>query len=162
MQRIANDKQLNVVVDYAHTPDALSRALNALRPETLGKLWVVFGCGGDRDRGKRPLMAQQAEALADRLVITSDNPRGEAPRAIIDDVLSGIAGDCEVVVDREQAIVRALSTAKPGDTVLIAGKGHEDYQEIDGKRIAFSDVAIAEQYFEQCYLGSTIWEAPND
>lgn len=162
MQRIVNDKQLNVVVDYAHTPDALSRALSALRPETLGKLWVVFGCGGDRDSGKRPLMAQQAETLADRLVITSDNPRGEAPGAIIDDVLSGMAGDCEVVVDREQAIVRALSTAKPGDTVLIAGKGHEDYQEIDGKRIAFSDVAIAEQYFGQCYLGSTIWEAPND
>ena len=158
MQRIANDKQLNVVVDYAHTPDALSRALNALRPETLGKLWVVFGCGGDRDRGKRPLMAQQAEALADRLVITSDNPRGEAPEAIINDVLAGTTGDCDVVIDREQAIVRALSAAKPGDAVLIAGKGHEDYQEIGGARVAFSDVAIAEQYF----MGSASREVPND
>ena len=146
MQRVENHRQLNVVVDYAHTPDALGRALTALRSETSGRLWVVFGCGGDRDRGKRPLMAEQADNLADKLIITSDNPRNENPADIIAEVTRAMTGAFEVVIDREQAIAQALAGASPGDTVLIAGKGHENYQESRGQRRAFSDVATAERY----------------
>lgn len=128
-----------VVVDYAHTPDALERALDALRPTTSGALWVVFGCGGDRDKGKRALMGAVAEARADRVVVTSDNPRRESPTVIIEHICQGMVGVCDRVVDRGEAIRFALSSAAPADTVLIAGKGHEDYQEIDGVRYAFSD-----------------------
>ncbi len=147
MQRIANNQGVSVVVDYAHTPDALSRALEALRPETQGKLIVVFGCGGDRDRGKRALMARAAEAHADTLIVTSDNPRSEDPQAIIDEVVAGLRSHAQQVSDRREAIYTALGLAQPGDTVLIAGKGHEDYQDIAGQRLPFSDAAVAQDFY---------------
>ncbi|WP_246480543.1 UDP-N-acetylmuramoyl-L-alanyl-D-glutamate--2,6-diaminopimelate ligase [Motiliproteus sediminis] len=130
-----------VVVDYAHTPDALEKALQALRGHCQGQLWCVFGCGGDRDRGKRPQMAAVAEAAADRLVITSDNPRSEEPQAIIEDISAGLKRSGRVVVeaDRSRAITYAVTHAEAGDVVLVAGKGHEDYQEISGVRYPFSD-----------------------
>jgi UDP-N-acetylmuramoyl-L-alanyl-D-glutamate--2,6-diaminopimelate ligase len=136
-----------VVVDYAHTPDALENVLRALRElmslgPRHGKLVCVFGCGGDRDRGKRPLMGRIASALADEVIVTSDNPRSEDPRSIIDDVLSGISGGAEVIEDRSNAIRDALSRAGAGDVVLVAGKGHEPYQEIAGIKHPYSDAAV--------------------
>lgn len=138
------------VVDYAHTPDALEKALAALRPlvgERGGRLWCVFGCGGNRDPGKRPLMAAAAEAGADQLVLTSDNPRDEAPAAIIAAMAAGLkqAAQARVEVDRAQAIAQALREAEARDVVLIAGKGHEDYQEVRGRSLPFSDQAQALQ-----------------
>jgi UDP-N-acetylmuramyl-tripeptide synthetase len=144
MQSLANDLGLRVVVDYAHTPDALARALVALRPQTDGDLWVVFGCGGDRDRGKRPQMGEIAARHADRIVLTNDNPRGEDPERIVRDIRTGIGRASEVLLDRRAAIEFAIREAAPGDTVLIAGKGHEEYQETAGQREAFSDVTEAE------------------
>lgn len=143
MQVVPNDLGIRVVIDYAHTPDALARALSALRGETAGELWVVFGCGGDRDRGKRELMGEEASRGADRVVVTSDNPRSEDPVAIVNDVLRGAGSTATAIIDRANAIRFALSSAKLGDTVLVAGKGHEDYQEIAGKRFPFSDQQIA-------------------
>lgn len=140
-----------VLVDYAHTPDALAQALAAIRPHVEGRLWLVFGCGGDRDRGKRPLMARAAVQGADEIVITSDNPRQEDPLGIIKDIEAGMeAGTCyHSEVDRQLAIEYALAAAGPGDLVLVAGKGHEDYQDIGGQRRAFSDRACVEAYFRQ-------------
>lgn len=143
MERVDNRRGVNVVVDYAHTPDALDTALASLRDATPGRLWVVFGCGGDRDTGKRGLMGEVARQRADRLVVTSDNPRSEPPEAIIAAVLAGAGPDAQVVPDRAAAIREALTAAAPGDTVLIAGKGHENYQEIAGVRQPFSDVEVA-------------------
>ena len=134
------------VVDYAHTPDALESALQTLRGETQGRLWVVFGCGGDRDSGKRSLMGSVAARWADHIVVTSDNPRSEAPEKIIEDVISGCGAEAEVVVDRAEAICHALALAESGDTVLVAGKGHEDYQEIAGVRSPFSDQQVLSAY----------------
>ena len=135
-----------VVVDYAHTPDALHKVLAALRPVTEGKLWVVFGCGGDRDSGKRPLMAQVAETAADHIIITSDNPRSESPESIVAEICSGLKHRAAALleIDRAAAIGRAISAAGALDTVLIAGKGHERYQLISGKKLPFDDVAVAE------------------
>ena len=132
-------------VDYAHTPNAIESALRALRPHCRGKLWCVFGCGGDRDIGKRPLMGRLAERVADKIVITTDNPRTEDPRKIIEEVLAGLgnADDAVVIEDRAAAIAWAVANAEQSDVVLIAGKGHEDYQEIGGERRVFSDVALA-------------------
>ena len=134
-----------IYIDYAHTPDAIESVLRALRPHCSGKLWCVFGCGGDRDVGKRPQMGKLAEELADSIVVTTDNPRGESPGAIIDDILAGFdrPDSATVIEDRGAAIAWAIANAAPADLVLIAGKGHEDYQEIDGKRLPFSDLAIA-------------------
>lgn len=133
------------VIDYAHTPDALEKVLTVLRARTDGTLWCVFGCGGDRDAGKRPQMGGIAARLADVSVVTSDNPRSEAPQAIVDDILAGMpgvpAGRVRVVLDRADAIARAVQQAGLADTVLIAGKGHEDYQEVGGVRLPFSDRA---------------------
>ena len=133
-----------VAVDYAHTPDALAKALVALRSlsqQRGGQLWCVFGCGGDRDATKRPLMGAMAACHADRVVVTSDNPRSEKVDAIISQILLGLTGDTSVIVepDRAQAIAQALSQAAPNDVLLIAGKGHEDYQEVAGQRLPFSD-----------------------
>lgn len=144
LERIERAGAPLAVVDYAHTPDALAKAAQALRPlaqQRGGALWCVFGCGGNRDRGKRPLMALAAERAADRIVLTSDNPRDEDPQAIIDEVRAGFARPEAVIVETERAaaIARALSLAAAPDVVLIAGKGHEDEQEIAGVRHPFSD-----------------------
>ncbi len=153
MQKIGGGRLPLVVIDYAHTPDALERVLLALRELLDGRasrlsprasrLICVFGCGGDRDRGKRPLMGAIATQLADHVVITSDNPRGENPLAIIADIRAGAVGDCLIEPDRKRAIARALRAARRGDVVLIAGKGHETYQVIKGIRHPFSDLAVA-------------------
>ncbi len=137
-----------VVVDYAHTPDALEKALCALRPfarERGGRLWCVFGCGGNRDASKRPLMGALAEQLADHVVITSDNPRDEPPKFILSQILVGVIGhdDVDVMEDRRAAIAYVVQAADARDVVLVAGKGHEDYQEIAGVKQPFSDVDVA-------------------
>lgn len=139
MQIIPNTLGLQVIVDYAHTPDALEQVLASLRAHVEGRLVVVFGCGGDRDRAKRQVMGRVASGYADRVVVTSDNPRSEDPAAIMADIASGCSGDYLLVADRAEAIARAVAEASPGDCVLIAGKGHEDYQIIDGERRHFSD-----------------------
>jgi UDP-N-acetylmuramoyl-L-alanyl-D-glutamate--2,6-diaminopimelate ligase len=144
MQRVAAGG-LAVYVDYAHTPNAIEAALRALRTHCRGKLWCVFGCGGDRDVGKRPLMGKLAERHADQIVITSDNPRGENPQDIIDDILAGL-GESEsavVIEDRATAIAWAIGQAADFDVVLIAGKGHEDYQQVGAERLRFCDYAVA-------------------
>ena len=155
LQRMGGGARPLVLVDYAHTPDALQQVLTTLRellasePRGTGhepRLICVFGCGGDRDPGKRPLMGRIAAGLADRVVVTSDNPRGENPRAIIDDIVKGLDARTQriaVEADRRLAIRRAVTEARRGDIVLVAGKGHEDYQEIHGRRRPFSDAAVA-------------------
>ena len=132
-----------VVVDYAHTPDALRHALTALRSHLHGRLVCVFGCGGERDSGKRPMMAQVAESLADQVVLTSDNPRGEEPAAIFRDMRAGLErpSEARMVEDRGTAIRQAVLESGEGDIVLIAGKGHEAWQEVQGQKIPFSDEA---------------------
>lgn len=142
MQRFGGGHLPLVVVDYAHTPDALEKVLEALRPHVDGRLLCLFGCGGDRDRGKRPLMAAVAERLADAVLVTDDNPRTEDPAQIIADIRSGFARpeSVEFVHGRGDAIARLIAAAEPGDVVVLAGKGHEDYQEIAGVRHAFSDL----------------------
>jgi UDP-N-acetylmuramoyl-L-alanyl-D-glutamate--2,6-diaminopimelate ligase len=134
-----------IYVDYAHTPDALGSALQALRPHCRGRLWCLFGCGGDRDSGKRAQMAAIAEQFANKVVVTTDNPRGEAPQSIIADILGGFEHQDEVTVieDRAAAIAWVVANAAADDVVLIAGKGHESYQEINGERQPFSDHALA-------------------
>ncbi len=128
-----------VVVDYAHTPDALEKILQALREHAHGKLWCVFGCGGDRDRGKRPMMGEIAERLADIVVVTDDNPRHESGDAIIADIREGMQTSPQVIRDRRAAIATAIRGAGEGDIVLIAGKGHEDYQQVGDERFPYSD-----------------------
>ena len=149
MQQLGGLGQPAVVVDYAHTPDALEKVLLALREACVGKggqLLCVFGCGGDRDKGKRAMMGRIAEKFSDHCIVTSDNPRSEAPQSIVADVVSGmVTGSHEIIVDRAAAIARAIALARHGDTVLLAGKGHEDYQEINGVKHPFSDVAVAVQ-----------------
>jgi UDP-N-acetylmuramoyl-L-alanyl-D-glutamate--2,6-diaminopimelate ligase len=135
-----------VLVDYAHTPDSLENVLQAARQLTEGRLHVVFGCGGDRDRGKRPIMGEIARRLADRVIVTSDNPRSEDPEAIIQEVLVGSGRDVEHDPDRRAAINRAIAGAAAGDVVVIAGKGHEQGQEFEGgRKIQFDDVTIARE-----------------
>lgn len=147
MQRVAAaDGMPAVYIDYAHTPEALSAALRALRPHCKGKLWCVFGCGGDRDRGKRSEMGKMADRGADRLVITNDNPRFEDPSKIIDAIFRGVtrADQATIIEDRAAAIAWAIAEAGADDVVLIAGKGHEDYQLVGTERRDFSDYAAAE------------------
>ncbi len=185
MQRVSSAQQPTVIVDYAHTPDALEKVLQALREvildettshstrlskddsqvagygssETLraaagGKLICVFGCGGDRDRGKRAMMGLVAEKFSDFCIVTSDNPRGENPREIIAEIVGGMNADNhEIIVNRAAAIQSAIRRARQTDTVLIAGKGHEDYQEINGVKHPFSDVLIAQQALEASHAG---------
>jgi UDP-N-acetylmuramoyl-L-alanyl-D-glutamate--2,6-diaminopimelate ligase len=142
VQRFGGQQLPLVVVDYAHTPDALEKVLEALRPHVTGRLLCLFGCGGDRDRGKRPLMAAVAERLADVVLVTDDNPRSEDPAQIVADIRAGFAKPeaAEFVHGRGDAIARLVAAAQVGDVVLLAGKGHEDYQEIAGVRHAFSDL----------------------
>ena len=134
-----------VIVDYAHTPDALAQALAAVRAHCEGRVWCVFGCGGERDRGKRPEMGAVAEELADEVVVTDDNPRGEDGDAIVAQILAGMRGRPRVERDRRRAIATAVSTAGPADVVLVAGKGHEDYQLVAGERRAFSDRSLVRE-----------------
>ena len=135
-----------VLVDYAHTPDSLENVLRAARDITRGRLHVVFGAGGDRDASKRPLMGRAASEVADRVVVTSDNPRSEDPEAIVDQVLSGTSGDAEREVDRRRAIQLAVESARDGDVVVIAGKGHEQGQEFaGGRKEPFDDVTVARE-----------------
>ena len=149
MQTLGDTAQPLVVVDYAHTPDALEKVLATLREIVSGgRLICVFGCGGNRDSGKRPLMGRAAALGADEVWITSDNPRNEDPRHIIDSILAGVSGKPHVEPDRARAIFEAIGGAHQGDVVLIAGKGHEDYQEIAGERLPFSDVAVAKKALE--------------
>lgn len=142
MQVIADPERL-LLVDYAHTPDALTQVLSSTRPHVAGQLWAVFGCGGDRDRGKRPLMVQAALAQADRVVLTADNPRSESVEAILAEMLQGtsVADRAKIVVepDRRMAIRYAVAHSVAGDAIVLAGKGHEDYQEIAGVRHWFDD-----------------------
>ncbi|MDP6545192.1 MAG: UDP-N-acetylmuramoyl-L-alanyl-D-glutamate--2,6-diaminopimelate ligase [Phycisphaerae bacterium] len=147
LEPVSGSGEYRVFVDYAHTDDALHNVLSALTEIKRGRLIVVFGCGGDRDRTKRPLMGAVALKLADRAVVTSDNPRSEDPQGIIDEVLGGVdavdMSRCDVRVDRREAIALAIGMARPGDIVLVAGKGHETYQEIAGERFEFSDMQVA-------------------
>ena len=149
MDALALDGLPMVVVDYAHTPDALEKVLTALRPVAQsrgGQIWCVFGCGGDRDKAKRPLMAAMAEKFADKIVVTSDNPRTEDPLAIIGDVLAGLKrrDAAQIEANRSLAISSTLNRAMPHDVVLLAGKGHEQFQEISGIKLLFSDLAHAQ------------------
>ena len=145
MQRLGGGKAPLVVVDYAHTPDALEKVLDALRPHVAGRLLCLFGCGGDRDRGKRPLMAGVVERLADGVLVTDDNPRSETPEQIFSDIQAGFAAPQNVrfVHGRGQAIAALVAEANVDDIVVLAGKGHEDYQEINGVRQPFSDLQEA-------------------
>jgi UDP-N-acetylmuramoyl-L-alanyl-D-glutamate--2,6-diaminopimelate ligase len=137
-------QDFGVLVDYAHTPEALENVLAAAREVTRGRLHVVFGAGGDRDRGKRPLMGEAARRLADRVLVTSDNPRSEEPEAIVDAIMEGAGPEAERETDRRRAIARAIETAGPGDVVVIAGKGHEQGQEFEnGRKEPFDDVTAA-------------------
>lgn len=152
MQRFGGAWQPVVVVDYAHTPDALEKVLLALREvnaATGGKIFCVFGCGGDRDRGKRPMMGLVAERFADHCIVTSDNPRSEDPQHIVADIVSGMsAGHHQIIIERALAIESAIKQAQPSDTVLVAGKGHEDYQEINGVKHPFSDAQVVQQVLQ--------------
>jgi UDP-N-acetylmuramoyl-L-alanyl-D-glutamate--2,6-diaminopimelate ligase len=149
LEPVCCGQDFRVLVDYAHTPDALEKVLDLLRPLTPGKLRVVFGCGGDRDRGKRPLMGRVVAARADQLYVTSDNPRGEDPEAILDEILDGIPpgrrGAILRQADRREAIARACAECQPGDVLLIAGKGHETTQTIGDRVLPFDDRAVARE-----------------
>jgi UDP-N-acetylmuramoyl-L-alanyl-D-glutamate--2,6-diaminopimelate ligase len=152
LQSVPNEKSVAVFVDYAHTPDALENVLIALHKirqniKSQGKIWTIFGCGGDRDKGKRPMMAAIAEKYSDFTVVTSDNPRTEQPQIIIDDILKGFNHSDKVLsfVDRRIAINHVISQAKQGDVILIAGKGHEDYQILGTTKHHFSDFEEAEE-----------------
>jgi len=147
LQRVDADAAFDVLVDYAHTDAALENVLSAVRPVAGGRLILVFGCGGDRDRGKRPRMARVAERWADEIIVTSDNPRSEDPLAIIEEIAAGFTvegrGKVSFEPDRRSAIAASFDRARPGDAVLIAGKGHEDYQVIGERRVHFDDVETA-------------------
>jgi len=169
LEKVENRNGFSVLVDYAHTPDALERALGLLKPLTRGKLIAVFGCGGDRDRGKRPLMGEAAARLGDLVVLTSDNPRSEDPLKILDEVEVGVKktgmkrysdlnpkskiqnpkSGYVVEPDRRAAIRLSLELARPGDLVLIAGKGHEDYQILGAKKIHFDDREVAREELQR-------------
>jgi len=151
LEQIEEGQNFKVFVDYAHTPDALSTALAAVREQTAGRVIAVFGCGGDRDPIKRPLMGQAACAGSDYVVVTSDNPRSEDPASIVADVLEGISTEqakCDALVDRREAIFHAVSIANAGDSILIAGKGHEDYQIFAEGTIHFDDREVARAALE--------------
>ncbi len=145
LERLDGKQDISVFIDYAHTPDALANVLDALKPFRRNRIVAVFGCGGERDRPKRPEMAREAADRADVVIVTSDNPRNEDPEAILDGIMAGLPQGkaCERIADRREAIYRAIRSAAPGDLVLIAGKGHEPYQEIKGRRYPFNDRDVA-------------------
>jgi UDP-N-acetylmuramoyl-L-alanyl-D-glutamate--2,6-diaminopimelate ligase len=151
MEKITKNDQVTAVVDYAHTPDALENALLACRQHCQGKLWVVFGCGGDRDKGKRALMGEVAERLADNIVLTNDNPRSETPEMIVSDILSGCqyVEKITVILDRQQAALSTLSLAKKDDIVLLAGKGHEENILIGNKNVIYNERDVVNSFFQK-------------
>ena len=150
LEEIENTLGCRIYVDYAHTDSALKAVLLGLRQITPGRLITVFGCGGDRDRQKRPRMGRIGEELSDKVILTSDNPRSEDPSQILDEIASGMERPfaAAMIVDRRDAIALALRMSKPGDAILIAGKGHEGYQEIQGKRIDFDDRDVTREIVE--------------
>ncbi|MEF1173816.1 UDP-N-acetylmuramyl-tripeptide synthetase, partial [Vibrio sinaloensis] len=150
MELFHNEGKAKVVVDYAHTPDALEKALKALRVHCHGKLWAIFGCGGDRDTGKRPMMAEIGERLADHVVLADDNPRSESPSAIVGDMLAGMRNPERAIVehDRFKALQYALANSEVHDIILLAGKGHEDYQVLANETVHYSDRESAQQLLE--------------
>ncbi len=147
-----------IVVDFAHTPDALEKTLNALKPYVKGKLYCIFGCGGDRDKGKRPLMAKVVEKIADIIMVTSDNPRYESEQDIISDIVNGFDNKNKIFIeyDREKAIQHILEQLSCDDVLLIAGKGHEDYQEIKGQRLPFSDKDVVLSFYKSHHDRQTL------
>jgi UDP-N-acetylmuramyl-tripeptide synthetase len=149
MQQYGGGKMPLVVIDYAHTPDALEQVLKSLRAQTKGQLVCVFGCGGDRDSGKRPLMGKVSSELADQVIVTSDNPRSESPKAIIQAVMGGVKQNAISIENRADAISHAIKNAHAGDVILLAGKGHENYQEIAGVKYPFSDVELAQKMLQE-------------
>jgi UDP-N-acetylmuramoyl-L-alanyl-D-glutamate--2,6-diaminopimelate ligase len=150
-ESVDEGQPFQVIVDYSHTPDSLENVLRAARELTQRRVICVFGCGGDRDRGKRPIMGRIASELADVAIVTSDNPRSEEPQAIIDEILAGIAGAVEVEPDRRAAIEQAVATAEAGDVVVIAGKGHEQGQEFADRKIPFDDREVAREALRQVW-----------
>jgi UDP-N-acetylmuramoyl-L-alanyl-D-glutamate--2,6-diaminopimelate ligase len=159
LERVRAGQPYEVVVDYAHTPDALARALASAREHARGRVIVVFGCGGDRDRAKRPVMGRIAAGAADRVWVTSDNPRSEDPGAIADAILAGAravtpSDHVRLELDRRAAIGAALGEARAGDVVLIAGKGHETTQTIGADVLPFDDRAVAREWIEARRGGS--------
>jgi len=150
MEKIDIPEPISVIVDYAHSPEALNSVISSLKDFGHQRVITVFGAGGDRDRGKRAIMGMVASKLSDIVILTSDNPRSEDPQAIIEDILNGVdGGNLYRIPDRKEAIFKALDIAKEGDIVLIAGKGHEEYQEIGGNRIPFSDRECVKEYFRK-------------
>ena len=142
---VPNKKELNIMIDYAHSPESLSSLLQAVKTYTKGRVIVVFGCGGDRDTGKRPLMGEIAGRIADYSIVTSDNPRTEEPEKIIKDIENGISktkGKYEIIVDRKEAIAKAIKMANKNDLIILAGKGHEPYQEINKVKYPFDERII--------------------
>ncbi|MEM7393139.1 MAG: UDP-N-acetylmuramoyl-L-alanyl-D-glutamate--2,6-diaminopimelate ligase, partial [Verrucomicrobiota bacterium] len=151
LESVPNRMGFTVLVDYAHTSDALHKVLSDLRELTEGRLIVLFGCGGERDRSKRPLMGEAAGAWADMLIVTSDNPRGEDPGAIIDDILPGIPSTCAytIEIDRRKAIRQSIESARKGDVVVLAGKGHEEVQKLGHIMVPFSDREVAREILNE-------------
>jgi UDP-N-acetylmuramoyl-L-alanyl-D-glutamate--2,6-diaminopimelate ligase len=152
LELVERGRAFSVFVDYAHTPDALSNVLRTVREITKGNLICVFGCGGDRDRGKRSEMGRVSGTLADHTIITSDNPRSEEPFSIITEIEKGILetkGRYEIIPDRREAIRHAIARVREGDSVLIAGKGHEDYQILGNKVIHFDDREVAAEFLRE-------------
>jgi UDP-N-acetylmuramoyl-L-alanyl-D-glutamate--2,6-diaminopimelate ligase len=149
MEAFSSAGKATTVVDYAHTPDALSSALDACRLHCHGKLWLVFGCGGDRDVGKRALMAKVAESKADHIIITNDNPRSEDPDAIVADIIAGLGKKArfEKILDRKTAVLTALKQADANDVILCAGKGHEDYIIFGKEKIHYDERAIVKTFY---------------
>ncbi len=151
IQTIPNDKGFNVIVDYAHSPDGIDNIIKAVREFTKGKIITIFGCGGDRDRKKRPIMGEISAKLSDYTIITSDNPRSEVPESIINEIEEGvkhITNDYEKITSRKEAIYKGIKIAKPLDSVIIAGKGHEDYEIFADKTIHFDDTEVAKEALE--------------
>ena len=148
-ESVDEGQPFSVIVDYAHTPDSLANVLRTARELAGERLICVFGCGGDRDRGKRPEMGRIASELADVAIVTSDNPRSEDPQAIIDEILGGVVGDVEVEPDRRAAIAKAIEQARDRDVVVVAGKGHEQGQEFADRKIPFDDREVAREALRQ-------------
>ena len=150
MERFTDENNATTIVDYAHTPDALRNALLACRPHCQGKLWLVFGCGGDRDQGKRAKMGAIAEQYSDHVIVTNDNPRSEDPIKISDDILSGCKypEQVTVILPRQQAVIDTLNKAKANDLVLLAGKGHEDFIIHGNERVAYNERELVKSHYE--------------